>query len=68
MPDAHVAHSDSPQHSDGAGQEPISRVVVAVAASKSLIRTRIDISQRAGQRDVGDHVVLAAAERVDDRT
>ena len=26
---AHVAHSDSPQHSDGAGQEPISSVVDA---------------------------------------
>ena len=44
----HVTHSDGPQHSDGAGQELISRVVVAVTASKSLIRTRIDISQVPG--------------------
>ena len=45
----------------------MSRVVDAVEASKSLTRTRSRQLPRARQGDVGDHVILATAERVDDR-
>ncbi len=49
-------------------QGAISTTVVAVAASKSLTRTRIVELPAAGDRDVGDDVEVAGAERVDDRS